>query len=188
MVKEIEELSPEVHIYTLADRNTLDEREICVHEIRPVERRAVGVPELTVRRFSETICIKPLLDSRVAALGIADLVGAIQADAVPLKVRARPVAVYDEERKPGSNFLDHVHFPIPEDGIDGSAPVATKLLTLSEGQIVGHAGGQLMVEVDLGESPIGVLISGQWEIRRAGGGSQTVRKSGVESAGVRVAN
>ena len=77
MVKNVEELSPEVHSNTLAYRNVLDQGEIRVHKTGPIKRRTVGIPELTRRSINKTTRIKPLRQSRVATLTAANLVGTI---------------------------------------------------------------------------------------------------------------
>jgi hypothetical protein len=82
------------------------------------------------------------------------MIGPIQEISVPLKIDARIVRVSHEEREPGRDSLDHIHFPISQDRIDGTAPIAAKLLAFSEWQIIGNAGRELVIEVELREPPI----------------------------------
>ena len=62
MVKEIEELGPELQIHSLADwqRKVLDDREIGVYITRTVGGCAVGVSQFSSGRFLESAGIEPI--------------------------------------------------------------------------------------------------------------------------------
>ena len=62
VVKEIEELGPELQIHSLADRQwkVLDYREIGVYITRTVDGCAVGVSQFSGGRFLESTGIEPI--------------------------------------------------------------------------------------------------------------------------------
>ena len=94
MIKEIEELGPELQIHSLADRQwkVLDYREIGVYITRTVDGCAVGVSQFSGGRFLESTGIEPIGNrvnlsrrntSRISCdlprlVGIADLVRTLQ--------------------------------------------------------------------------------------------------------------
>src|SRR4029077_2428733 len=106
----------------------LDEREIRIDKVRTIERGAVCVPQFPGRRVREGARIEPVLKRvdlswtvRSTALGpssirVTHLIGTIKAISIPSEVDSRRVdpvgreAVNHEEREPGSDSLDDIHF------------------------------------------------------------------------------
>src|SRR5580700_4908260 len=163
MVKEIEKLRPEIQPHTLPERyqEVLDGREIRVYETRAGDRRPGRVPKFSVGRVDETGGVEPLADTRIAHLGVTDLVGAVDAVAVVLEIYSRVVAARKQEkRESGSGFFDHSHFPISQDRVDRTAPGASEPLALAGRQFVDQAGGEIMIEIDLRQAPIQLLPPG----------------------------
>src|SRR4029077_7870976 len=76
MIKDIEELCPEIQLHTLTEwqPEVFDRREIRVHEPRAVQRSPVGVPEFARRWVDKTLCVEPLRNTRVAQVTATNLV------------------------------------------------------------------------------------------------------------------
>src|SRR5215467_5624940 len=86
---------------------------------------------------------------------ISNLVRTVQALSVPLKENARGVlAVHYKQGKTRGCLLDDIYSPVPERGIGGTAPVSPEFLTLADWQIVENTGSKLMIQIELGKSPI----------------------------------
>ena len=83
--------------------------------------------------------------------------------------------------------MNYVNFPASSDGIDRTVPIIAKALALSERKVVDDAGGEVVIELNLRQSPVGILGSRQREICAAGAGSYPIRKSVVEVPGIGVA-
>src|SRR5579864_1510039 len=111
MVEQIEELSPELQIHALAERQRkiLDDRKIGVHKSRTVERRARGSAKFSGWRRRKSAGIKPILEGvnlaravclapfRSWLVGITDLVGTRVSVAVIGEKHTRRVAAVDHE-------------------------------------------------------------------------------------------
>src|ERR1700688_436688 len=186
----------------------LDEREICVYKPWAVERSTIRVSKFSRRGVRVSARIEPILKRvhlgrtvRSTALWspsirVTHLIGPVQAISIPGEVYSRiareprtgPVGtVNHKQRKARQSSLDDVHFPISQDRIHGTVPVITELLSLSEGQVIRHAGRKLVIEVQRGQSPIRLPCARQRKICRAGEGTHAVGHSRVESTGIGVA-
>ena len=77
--------------------------------------------------------------------------------------------------------------PISQDRVDRTSPAAAELLAFAEGQVIEHAGSEVVVELDLRQAPVCSRRSWQGPVGHAGAGTQTIVESGVEIARVRVA-
>ena len=123
----------------------------------------------------------------MAELTRTNLIGAVRAREVHSgKVSARD----HEERESRRNFFDHIDCPISQDGVYRAAPLAAELLTPTKRQVVNHAGGEIMIELNLREAPVCFCRPGKRIIRSAAGTGATrakiVRESTVEIPGIRI--
>src|SRR5262249_41467365 len=100
MIEQVEELSSKIDPHILIRQQEMfDQRKICIHETRPVQRRSVRSPKLPSGCPYKGTRIKPVLDcvhlgwcraSRVRRhrsrlVGVTNLVRAVVAKAIPLK-------------------------------------------------------------------------------------------------------
>ena len=200
VVPNVEELSAEIEPHALVrQREMLDEGEIGVYKTRPGQRSSLGISKFASGGRSKGALIEPVLErvhlgrggatwirsNRSGFVGIANLVGTVQIVSVPGERHTGGICtVYHEERETGSHALDDVHLPVPSNGIHGSIPVGSELLSFSEWQVVSHAGGELMTYVQLRQAPVRAARARKREIGRAGKCAQPVWHSGVIGFGV----
>jgi hypothetical protein len=113
----------------------LDDREVGVHVVRPVDRSAVGVPELSNRSTGEAADIEPLPDILVnATIRVTDLIWPVERVAVAVEVHAGRIrAVEDEHGEARGDFFNHVN-AVSEQGVGGVIPTAAVLLPLPNGR------------------------------------------------------
>src|SRR5579862_5013802 len=167
MVKDVEEFRAEVNSGTLGDGETLDEREIGVHEVGTEHRSARCASKLADWSSAEASGIEPLSQAVMAVIGIAALVRAIPVGSVVLERNARLIVAVDHKiRESGQDSFDHGNLPVAQNSVRRATPVAAIGLALAEGKVINHAGGELMIEVDLRPTPIGFVGTRQGPIRR----------------------
>src|ERR1700688_712243 len=202
MVKEIEELGAKLQIHSFSRQGkVLDYREIRVHETRTIDRRPGHRAQLSRGRGCESARIEPIGESvnlsrtiRTASFGaclvrIAHLIRPLQNQSVVEEEDAGLIRAIDhEERKPRLGPFDDIDLPISQHCVNRSTPVAAEMPSLTERQIIENAGGKDIVQVELRQSPIQLLRTRERPIECARIAAQTVRKTGIESAGPSVAN
>src|ERR1700690_1864515 len=186
MVEEIEELRPELQVHTLVGQlEVLDSREIRIHEVRPVDGSGGSRSELSRRWSDIALGVEPLAQGRMAALRIANLVGAVPVGEVVQEVHAGLVgAVVHVDGESRKNSFNHVNRPTSQHGVDWAVPVTTELLALAEGQGIEHAGGELVVEIEPGQAPIGFVGSRQRPVSSSAVAAKTIGHSRIECAGI----
>src|ERR1700682_40968 len=77
-------------------------------------------------------------------------------------------------------MLDQIHLPVPEYGVRGTAPVAAEVLPFAKGQVIQDTRGEVVVQVQLRQSPVQFRASWKRVIDRSRIRTQTVRHAGVE--------
>src|SRR5512135_554196 len=169
MIEDIEELRSEVQVHPFAEREMLDKGQVGIYESRSGDRRAGRISQFARRRRHERAGIEPggkrvhLCRTYAAGvgghvtrlIGIAHHIRPVEAISVPLEEGAGLVVAGDHEHgKPGRGFFNCVYFPVSQNGVGRSVPVAPKALALAEGQIVENAGRELVVEVELRKTPV----------------------------------
>src|SRR5580704_18198998 len=169
MVEEVKELSPELQIHGLAEgqREVLEDREIRVDKIRPINRRAGSCSEFSQRGLRKSAGVEPILVSvdlgravriatfRPCLVRIAHFVRTLQGEAVIGEVRARLIGAIDhKQREAGGDSFDQIHLPMPEEGVGGGTPATAKPFALAEWQVIKDAGGKVVIEVQLRQPPI----------------------------------
>ena len=99
VIEQIEELSPEIQIRTLAEcqRDAFDDREIRIDKVGSVDGSAGGISQLSVGGVDQTLRVKPLAQARAGGLNAADLVGAVEVVPIVCQGYAREVAAVDGE-------------------------------------------------------------------------------------------
>ena len=75
-------------------------------------------------------------------------------------------AVEKGEGKARGDSFDQCQLPSAQNRVGRVAPTVAELLAPAEGQVVDHTGYKVMMEVDLGRSPIELLPIGKREKRR----------------------
>src|SRR5579864_1107827 len=85
-------------------------------------------------------------------------------------------------------MFDDGHLPASADRVANGVPVAPPFLPFAEGQLINDAGGEVLIEVDLRESPIEVLPIRKREIRGPDDTSQPVAETGVICSRIGVRN
>ena len=112
MVKQIEELSPEIQVHSLCQTEVFNRREIGVDETGAIERRAARIAEFSCGRIDIAVSIEELVNGVVVQRASAQLIWTIEAVG---EINTRPVAAGNEEqRKSRGNFLDYIEFPTPD--------------------------------------------------------------------------
>src|SRR5580704_423723 len=176
VVKEIEELSPELQIHSLANRQgkVLDYRKIRVYITRTVGGCAVGVSQFSGGRFLESAGIKPIgkrvnLSGRDATrigcdlprlVGIANFVRALQNQPVVEKEHTRLIGAVDHKKWEARLCpFNQVYLPVSQQYIGSSAPIAAEVLALAKRQVVKNARGKDIIQIKLGQTPIQPLSS-----------------------------
>ena len=82
--------------------------------------------------------------------------------------------------KSGSDFLNQINFPIPQDRVYWAAPRAAEALAFPERQVINHASCEVVIELDFRESPIRFRGPRQGPVGSARAGTEAIRKSRVE--------
>ena len=159
MIKEVEELCAEVQAHPLAwQRELLDNGEVGVDEIRTDDGDARRVAQFAGGGRNEAGWIDPLrlpeeAMVRVVSVATGNLVrpvpvvgiaAGIEADAGLVK------AVDERDWKTGRDSLDQRQLPVADDGVGCIVPSAAELLAAAKGQVINDAGGEAVIEIDLG--------------------------------------
>src|SRR6267378_3170030 len=101
--------------------------------------------------------------------------------------RVPVVTVNHEKGKAGGRSYNGVYLPVAENRVHRATPAAPELLALPERQLVGDAGGELVIQVERGKRPVQLLISRQREIGCSGERTQAVGHTRVKRTRVGVA-
>src|SRR4051794_31135402 len=98
MVEQVEELSPEIqrHALSIWQQEVLNQRQIRVDEIRSVQGSTIGVPQFSVRRSGEALCVEKLIE-RPTAAGGTGLIGTVEIVPVVGEIYAGSTVAVDEE-------------------------------------------------------------------------------------------
>src|ERR1700688_400625 len=176
VVKQVEKFRPEIQAHILPRQpELLDHGEVRVDKVRTVDGYTAGVAKLTVCRLGKAGRVYVLYLGLVG-VGVAasHLVWTVEVVAVAAGVKghardARPAkisvsAVNEGISETGGDLLNKRQLPAAQNRVGRFAPTVAKLLTRSEGQVVDHTASKVMMQVDLGGSPIELLPIRQREI------------------------
>src|SRR5580765_2983050 len=196
MVEQVEELCAEIKSCAFPRQHEpLDQREVCVHKTRAIERCPRQGTELSKRCIRESAGIEPSsrctqLIWRSATWVGGNLACFVRVSNLNRTCKSRPVlrelhasiicACHEKQWEARADPFNHVDGPSAENLVDGSIPSASKLFPATEWQIVQHTCCELMVQLDLRESPIQLVSSRQRPIGRADIAAQSVRQSAIE--------
>src|SRR4029077_20473430 len=98
----------------------------------------------------ETRSIEPFAQGVLARLGAASLVRAVETVSVVLEVDSRLAeAIHYANPESGGGLFDYRQLPIPQNRVGCAVPGTAESLALTEGQFVNHAGGEIVIEIDL---------------------------------------
>src|SRR5271165_7002442 len=184
MVEQVEDLAAKFEAHSLArKREVLDGGKVRIHKPRAGNGSARRVAECARYRSGKTGGIEPLADFRIAQAGTTGLIGAIQTVAVVLEIHTGAVVAVDHEyRETAGGSLNESHLPVANHRVNKGVDVVSEPAPFPVGQLVNHAGDEIVVEVDLRQRPVQLLPVGQGEVRGAYRSAQAVRKAVVIGA------
>src|SRR5277367_3661268 len=172
VVEEVEEFGAEVQVHVFPwQPKPLDDGEIGVDEVRAINGNTARVAQLACSRLHKAGRVD-VLDLGLVGVGIAasHLIRAVEIVAVA--AGGETVAVTDagivsavDQRigEPRGDFFDEGELPAAEKRVGQIVPTVAKSFAAAKRQIIDHASGEIIVQINLRGGPIEFLPIGERE-------------------------
>src|SRR5215471_3444917 len=155
MIEEVEEFRAEGDSHVLPRQSELlDHREVCVYKVGAIDGKPRSISEMADGMSKacgvDVLQFRPMIRNVfVAARSLIRTVPIVAVAAVVEEDPRSVGAVNQRKCKAGGDFFNHSQLPAAQQRVGYAVPVVAPLLAFAKGQVIDHAGNEIVVRVDL---------------------------------------